>query len=631
MTVTNSKRDSLLQSIDQLRRFDSITGIVHVGSGFGTGAMHQWRTWDVPRALLIEADAERSAWIDTALADNPGWRCVSDVISAADGEVEFFVASNPAESGLLEPESLRAVWPNLHTVEKRKVAARRLDSVFGDLPVAWSPDWLLIDCLPALPILRGAEKAIDHVSVVWLRAILGDASEPARGATLAEIESHLAVLAFRLAAVAEGTHPAIGEALFVRDWRLWFAPRMERLHRETVRLDQARNDIQARYMALEVEKVKLIDERKQQAEYIADLSAQAEQLRRECGTHARQERERIADAEVLKEETAALSLAKTVLEDRVAALEAEKAVLLSEKLQQAELAENGQAQIERLIQARDEQARLAADWQTQIEALAQARDEQARLAAERQAKIKRLNRAGDEQVRLAAERQAQTEALAQARDEQARLVAERQTQIEALAQARDEQARLAAERQAEIERLNQVGEEQARLAAERQAQIEALAQAWDEQVRLVAERQTQIEALAQARDEQARLAAECQAEIERLTQARDEQVRLAAEWQTQTEALTQSRDEQAKLAAERQSQIDALILAKDEQTRLVSDLQAQMEQANRARQEKNDRIAQLEAQLAEMDSRQRMFNEEMIKAEAQIDLIKDILLREPGL
>ena len=43
------------------------------------------------------------------------------------------------------------------------------------------------------------------------------------------------------------------------------------------------------------------------------------------------------------------------------------------------------------------------------------------------------------------------------------------------------------------------------------------------------------------------------------------------------------------------------------------------------------RIAEMEAELAEFAHRQRLLDDEMIKAEAQIDLIKDVLLREPGI
>jgi hypothetical protein len=43
------------------------------------------------------------------------------------------------------------------------------------------------------------------------------------------------------------------------------------------------------------------------------------------------------------------------------------------------------------------------------------------------------------------------------------------------------------------------------------------------------------------------------------------------------------------------------------------------------------RIQQLEADTQQTQYRHQLQHEEMIKAEAQIELIKDLLLREPGL
>jgi chromosome segregation ATPase len=103
--------------------------------------------------------------------------------------------------------------------------------------------------------------------------------------------------------------------------------------------------------------------------------------------------------------------------------------------------------------------------------------------------------------------------------------------------------------------------------------------------------------------EQEKQVAESGAEIVRLTQTRDEQTKFATERQTQIQQLTQTRDEQAKLATELQRQLD----------------------------EKQKRLHQIESQNAEFTSRQSLLQDEMIRAEAQIDLIKDVLLREPAL
>ncbi|MEI6334674.1 MAG: hypothetical protein WCS87_08960, partial [Methylococcaceae bacterium] len=103
-----------------------------------------------------------------------------------------------------------------------------------------------------------------------------------------------------------------------------------------------------------------------------------------------------------------------------------------------------------------------------------------------------------------------------------------------------------------------------------------------------------------------------------------EQAKLAAERQAQNQQLTLAKDEQAKLAAERQAQNQQLTLAKDEQAKLATERQRQLEEMQK-------RIQQLEGQNAEFALRQSLLQEEIVRAEAQIDLIKDVLLREPGL
>ena len=53
--------------------------------------------------------------------------------------------------------------------------------------------------------------------------------------------------------------------------------------------------------------------------------------------------------------------------------------------------------------------------------------------------------------------------------------------------------------------------------------------------------------------------------------------------------------------------------------------------ALKAEQDAKARCTALEDEIGQLRLRQRLLGEEMIKAEGQIDLIKDVLLREPGL
>ena len=75
----------------------------------------------------------------------------------------------------------------------------------------------------------------------------------------------------------------------------------------------------------------------------------------------------------------------------------------------------------------------------------------------------------------------------------------------------------------------------------------------------------------------------------------------------------------------------ALIGQRDEQARLATERQAALATQEQDIASKLHRLQQLEAENREHAVRQQMLQEEFIRAEAQIDLIKDLLLREPGL
>ena len=85
----------------------------------------------------------------------------------------------------------------------------------------------------------------------------------------------------------------------------------------------------------------------------------------------------------------------------------------------------------------------------------------------------------------------------------------------------------------------------------------------------------------------------------------------------QRDSLSNERDQAVHQSHEQQARINVLIEERDQ-------LNAQLQQ-------QEDLMANLKSQYSESDVRQRLLNDEMIKAESQIELIKDLLLREPGL
>ena len=181
-----------------------------------------------------------------------------------------------------------------------------------------------------------------------------------------------------------------------------------------------------------------------------------------------------------------------------------------------------------------------------------------------------------------------------------------------------------AELQQQVQLHNNATIEQAKLATERQQQLEALEK---QKAEVTAARDALAKektALTQARDEQAKLATERQQQVEALEKQKAELTAARDALAKEKTALTQARDEQAKLATEHKTQLDKVTTEHDQVQKTANERQKALEQAQQ-------RIKTLENEASENLQRQQLLQEELIKAEAQIELIKDLLLREPGL
>ncbi len=256
------------------------------------------------------------------------------------------------------------------------------------------------------------------------------------------------------------------------------------------------------------------------------------------------------------------------------------------------------------------------DAKTQIDSLSQAEAATEQLAAERLTQLQQTTQQRDEQTKLAAHAKAQIDSLSQAKTAADRLAAERAIQLQQMTQQRDEQTKLATDAKAQIDSLSQAKTAADKLAAERATQLQQMTQQRDEQTKLAADAKTQIDSLSQAKAAAEKLAAERASQLQQMTQQRDEQTKLAAERQQNIEALGRER---AQLITERDGAAKeraSLVAARDEQTKA----------AHAARQ----RLAGLEAEMADVLARHGLLQEELVKAEAQIELIADLLLRQPA-
>jgi chemotaxis protein histidine kinase CheA len=465
--------------------------------------------------LVLQTDAAKEALVQRQLPQIE-LQFATQLIAEHTGPAQWHQASNPAESGLVPPEQLRPYWQNLKTLATQTLPATSLDDALAAHQA--QPSWLWVDCFPALALLRGAPNALVHANVVIARVIIDAANAPT-DTDLPALQIHMQQFGFVLAGVQPERHPAIGTALFFRDFAQIATTQLAELN-----ASKKAKDEQSKQLLDNTEK---------------------------------------AHASAVK----------------IEATEAEKTQLVAE---------------------RDEQAKA------KTEALAQ-RDAEAELKTEALA-------ARD------AEAKAKQEAIT-ARDAQAKLATERQAALEASNKVKDEQAKqlfaLTEQAQATASKLTATEADKAQLAAERDAQAKAKTEALSQRD---AEAKAKTEALA-ARD------AEAKAKQETVT-ARDSQAKLASERQAALEAASKTKDEQSKqlVALTNQAQEAAKKLA------VLESAKAQFESEKAALNKHHEQlVAELRAQGAEHETRQQMLQQELYRAEIQIDLIKDLLLREPGL
>ena len=213
---------SVSSAAEMLRHLFPVQAMLHVGAGDGHAAAKQWQQWDIPHVLLIEANPEYKESLQEAANQHHGCQAVSALIGEQEAEAEFYEASNPWESGITPPEQWQEIWPNLTGTVSSRLQQHRLDTLLTKPPydsVAKDINWVNIDCMPALPIIKGAGDSIRQWDTVRARVILEDSFDGASDACLNEVISYLTSYDFRCVAITEGHHPAVGEALFIRDWK----------------------------------------------------------------------------------------------------------------------------------------------------------------------------------------------------------------------------------------------------------------------------------------------------------------------------------------------------------------------------------------------------------------------------
>ena len=214
------------QTLQTLHMLLPAQGLLHIGAGLPSpGAWYQ--QWGLPTIDWIDASEQRHHLLAKhALPQaGEGHRQSHHALLGPDcaQEAQYYVLSNPQESGLIDAAALTALWPNITTSSAVVLQQSSLDAFATQkLPHHAKINWLYIDCLPALRIVQGAHKQLQHTDVIVARTVVAPlaATHPlnGQGATLGELSAHLQPLGYRLLTTYEERNPALATAVYVRDY-----------------------------------------------------------------------------------------------------------------------------------------------------------------------------------------------------------------------------------------------------------------------------------------------------------------------------------------------------------------------------------------------------------------------------
>lgn len=607
-------KSGLICLYDQLRILFPVSGLIHVGAGSNCRNFPYF-DWNIESTFIFEANERSFLRLANDLKSRPSWRVFNLLIGGLDGDSCYHVASNPNESGIIPPEDLQKLWRNLKTLETRYIKTTSLSTFRFSAEVSKtcnkSPNWIFIECLPALPILQGSDSLLDEVDIVVVRVLVDGVFPSSYGVSCLEISGFLSSRRFRCVATEHELHPSVSTNVYVRDWKNLFsdqiASEQEKQHHLKIKVDEQANLLIKRQAQISDIALTLRDQTDQSNQMVDGL------------------RFKNSQAELLIEN----------LSDQ-------------EKLTSAEL----QRKISEISTKDDQIGRL----QKQINELHRKSDRQADLLDERQKKIETLSLS----VRLQSEKTAhvardfQRQALlAEDRfNHLAKLEKKSQSELLAALSQLATNANDLAQSRIELQQLNTVVDKQADLLKERQTQVQDLALSLkgqtDHESQLIREmEQQQLDFKDQLANLNMQLAELQEALHLAQNQIEMKDVAIAAQHhdanylQQKTASLQLLSDEYAELIkvfesknaeledalkVEHQSYLN-LSTDCDAQTSLLRENSVQIESLARSTETQAQRAAELERERAEIDFRQRLLDQEIIKAEAQIELIKDVVLR----
>lgn len=226
-------------------------GVLLIGAGNGHGELVEWLIQNqVSAVTLVEpqdaAFKQLEAHISTSIsAENQSWTLQKEVVADQPGLVDFYYTSKSTENGLISPELLNHIWPNLALIQKETLSATSLNAFYLD--AAQTLNWLMIDCLGALKAIGQAQN-LANVDVAIIKVLFNTEGTN----TYSDYAAILALFnaqGFDEKYRHSGLHPDIGYVVFVRNYQSQFKEIKQNLSVITSAHEQTLNQLKAEQAA----------------------------------------------------------------------------------------------------------------------------------------------------------------------------------------------------------------------------------------------------------------------------------------------------------------------------------------------------------------------------------------------
>ncbi|NOG31620.1 hypothetical protein HLB35_07285 [Halomonas sp. TBZ9] len=182
--TTGNETLSQAQWLEALGRVLPLSQLTVFGAGKGKSTAIEWAAANgVKNVCLIEGNKDQYEHLVAVWqALHPEWQLHNQVMQASANQANtFYTASLPAESGVLAPDALNVLWPNISETQRQPCEPKSLSSWAA---THWKSagQWVFIDYFCEADLLNACQDAFKNVDVLMIRVSTAEQSPKALSA-----------------------------------------------------------------------------------------------------------------------------------------------------------------------------------------------------------------------------------------------------------------------------------------------------------------------------------------------------------------------------------------------------------------------------------------------------------------